>query len=519
MPGHRRTDSFTRGRRSRWRILAMIECLTVTGALFAAGAFLVGPAVLPARAAVPETVVSLTFDDGDADQVTAVPIMAQHQFKGTFFIISGQVGAPGYLTRSDLATIAANGNEIGGHTVTHPDLTTVSTDEMRRQVCNDRVTLSNWGYTVTSFAYPYTALNSTAEGVVRDCGYNSARSLGDLASVHGCSGCDVSAPIPPGDPYNLAAVDEIDSTWTLAEMQSVVTTAEAVGGWVPFTFHHVCSGTGCDDLSISSSLFADFVTWLSQRPSTTVVRTVDEVIGGTVKPLVSGPPVSGGTTVVNPSLETAGSSGFPQCWMPGGYGSNTVSWARVGTAHEGSYAERLTETDYVSGDAKLLPTFDTGSCSPNVTAGRSYTIGAWYTSTAVTQFALYYRDTAGAWYYWTSSPWFAAASTFTRATWTTPAVPAGATGISFGLSLFSNGILTTDDYSISAPGEAAATSPRWVGTTRATRATPERSTAGKGGHGKRVRPHPVWAVHDRPTLPGRRALKPGQRVAIPMMRG
>lgn len=516
MPGHRRADSSKNGRRPGSRIRAMVGCLAAMGIVLAAGAHVVGPAALPARAAAPATVVTLTFDDGDADQMTAVPIMAQHQLKGTFFIISGQVGAPGYLTQSNLATIAANGNEIGGHTVTHPDLTTVSTDEMRRQVCNDRVTLSNWGYPVTSFAYPYTAWNGAVEDVVRDCGYNSARTLGDIASAHGCSGCDISGSIPPVDPYNLPAVDEIDSTWTLAEMQSVVTTAEAVGGWVPFTFHHVCSGAGCDSLSISPSLFADFVTWLSQRPSTTAVRTVDEVIGGTVKPLVSGPPMSGSTALSNASLETASASGFPQCWMPGGYGSNTVIWARVGSAHDGSYAQRLTETDYVSGDAKLLPTFDTGSCSPTVAAGASYTIGAWYTSTAVTQFALYYRNAAGAWYYWTSSPWFAAASNYTQATWTTPAVPAGATGISFGLSLFSNGTLTTDDYSISATQEAAATPSSRIGVTQAVPGTPK---AGKGKAGKRVRPHPTWTAHDRPTLPGRKALKAGQRVAIPMMRG
>ena len=53
----------------------------------------------------------------------------------------------------------------------------------------------------------------------------------------------------------------------------------------------------------------------------------------------------------------------------------------------------------------------------------------------------------GGFVYWTSSPYFAASTPTTQAVWTTPALPAGATGISFGLNIFANGTLTTDDYS------------------------------------------------------------------------
>jgi peptidoglycan/xylan/chitin deacetylase (PgdA/CDA1 family) len=72
----------------------------------------------------------------------------------TFYVVSGAVDAPGYLTREQLRTIAAQGQEIGGHTVTHPHLrSTGSPDEVRRQICGDRTTLANWGFRVTSFAY------------------------------------------------------------------------------------------------------------------------------------------------------------------------------------------------------------------------------------------------------------------------------------------------------------------------------------------------------------------------------
>jgi len=491
------------------RRLALVAALTGLLAGIAIGV----PGASPTAAAAAPTIVSLTFDDGNADQLAALPVLSRYGMHGTFYVISGSVGAPGYLTRADLATIAADGHEIGGHTVSHPDLTGVPADEAARQICDDRVTLAGWGFRPTSFAYPYAAYTTATEAAVAGCGYNSARALGDLASAHGCTGCDLASPVPPPDPYALEAVDEIDTSWTLAQLEQVVTRAEVAGGWVPFTFHHLCAG--CDSLSISPATFADFLAWLALRPATTTVRTVDQVVGGTYRTPVPGPPASGSTAVVNASLETAGAPDFPQCWFPGGYGTNTATWTRTTDAHSGGFAERLDLTGYGSGDAKLLPVFDLGSCSPAVTAGHTYRVTASYRSTAVTQFAAYYRDAAGAWFYWTSSPWFAASSAWSGADWTTPPVPAGATGLSFGLNLFTDGSLTTDDYAI-ADTAASAPAPARVAAALAPSAassavTPVSRPGASGRHAHRR----AWDRHARPFLPGR--LRPGQRVAIPVL--
>ncbi|ABK02625.1 polysaccharide deacetylase [Arthrobacter sp. FB24] len=414
-----------------------IVALAVTG--LAAQAF-------PAQAAAP-TVVSLTFDDGNADQMAAAQIMNNYGLDGTFYIPSGNINNAGYLTVSDLQGLAASGHEIGGHTVTHADLTTLPSDEVTRQVCNDRVNLTNWGFRVTSFAYPFSAVNSGAQTTVRDCGYNSARALGDIQSRFGCSGCAWAETVPPLNPFRTAALDQVDSPWTLADFQNSVTRAESVGGWVQFTFHHISSTPG--PLSISPRLFTQFASWLKTRPATTTVKTVDQVIGGTVKPAVAGPavppPPTSGNLVKNPSLETL-AGGVPQCWQAAGYGTNNRTFSTVSPGRTGSVAERLVVTGYVNGDARLLPSLDLGGCSPVATPGHTYNLGAWYKSTANTQFALYYRTGLGYWVYWTSSPWFGPATTFQRASWTTPALPSGASGISFGLNLFSNGTLITDDY-------------------------------------------------------------------------
>ncbi len=433
---------------------------------------------LPAHAAA-NTVITLTFDDGNADQLTAATTLKNLGLHGTYFVPSGWVDQPSYFTSANLQQLYADGNEIAGHTVTHPDLVTLTSDEVTRQVCNGRVALANMGFKVTSFAYPFASLDPAVQTIVKNCGFNSARGLGDLYSKDD-PGLPAAETIPPANPYDTAAPEEVDSTWTLSNLENSVTRAQAAGGgWVQLTFHHIAVGTD-PTLTISPSLFNQFASWLAQQQTagSVVVKTVDQVIGGAVQPLVSGPPVpppppQGTNMIQNPSLETL-TSGIPLCWAAGGYGTNTPSFSVVSPGHTGNNAELLTMSGYVSGDAKLLPALDLGGCSPTGTPGHIYQLSTWYKSNVITQFELYYRTGTGYWTYWTASPLFNSSSNWTQITWTTPALPAGASGISYGLNIQSNGSITTDDYSM-------------IDVTQAARHGACRSHRGDRDGGKRVR--------------------------------
>ena len=70
--------------------------------------------------------------------------------------------------------------------MTHPDLTTVSGATATAEICNGRTTLASWGFAVTDFAYPFAAENSAVEKLVKNCGYTSARNLGDIRSPASC---------------------------------------------------------------------------------------------------------------------------------------------------------------------------------------------------------------------------------------------------------------------------------------------------------------------------------------------
>jgi peptidoglycan/xylan/chitin deacetylase (PgdA/CDA1 family) len=397
-------------------------------------------------------VVSLTFDDGYADQLVGAQELLRHKLPGTFYVPSGWVGLPGYLSLAQVREMRAKGLEIGGHTVLHENLPDVDVAEARREVCDDRANWLGWGIPVTSFAYPYDALGPRERRIVRDCGYNSARQLGDLHSVRSpadCADCPYTEQIPPPDPYDVRAPAEFDSGWTLGDLINEVRGAERHGGWLPLTFHHVCDG--CSDIGIPPQTLRRFLDWLAPRAAHgTAVLPVDAVVGGSVRaPHRLGAPAAappGHDAVRDGSLERW-QHGEPACFRPTSYGRNSVTVRRTGSAHGGRFAASLTVRGYHSGAAQLMPLLDLGSCAPAVAPGRRYTLGVWYTATAPTTPVLYYRTARGAWTAWSvGPPTQPATGTWRQLSWRTPPVPDGATAVSFGLRLRSAGTVVTDGY-------------------------------------------------------------------------
>jgi peptidoglycan/xylan/chitin deacetylase (PgdA/CDA1 family) len=413
----------------------------------------------PAAAATNPTVVSLTFDDGSKDHYdNARPLLRSHNMHGTFFINSGRVNATNFMTKAQITTLANEGDEIGGHTVDHADLPTMPADDQRREICNDRVALLGMGFSIKNLAYPYGDQDSTTRQIAADCGYNSARVVGGIVSGSGCSGCPYAEPIPTAHPYETATPASIKIDTTLTTLKEYVTQAEQHGGgWVQLVIHHVCDGCG-DEYSVKPSTLDSFLTWLAPRALTgTTVKTINQVIGGSLKPGVPGPalpPPPAGNMVTNPSLESASSTGVPTCFQLGGYGTNTAAWTRSSDAHTGSYSEQVTISSFTGGDRKLVTVQDSGACVPAATPGHKYQARVWYKGSwgpsAEVRLTMYYRNSSGAWVYWTSAPTLSAVSTWTQTPlYTTPAVPAGATGLSYGLALAGIGSLMTDDYTLS----------------------------------------------------------------------
>jgi peptidoglycan/xylan/chitin deacetylase (PgdA/CDA1 family) len=166
--------------------LVLLGAVPALGATATPAAGSTGPAQSGGH--TPRTVVSLTFDDGDADQMAAAQVLHRYRLPATFYIITGAVGTPGYVTLPDLRQLAADGNEIGGHTVSHLRLTALTTAEARRQVCESRSILARWGYRAISFAYPGGASSPRIESPVLRCPSPAARA-GTRSSLPSASRC------------------------------------------------------------------------------------------------------------------------------------------------------------------------------------------------------------------------------------------------------------------------------------------------------------------------------------------
>lgn len=398
-----------------------------------------------------QTVVTITFDDGFRGQAEAAEILTGADLAGTFYVNSGVLDSTGYLTLRQTKEMAIDGHEIGGHTFSHQDLTDLGTDEAARQICQDRQNLAGWGFAATSFAYPFASSTPEVENLVRDCGYNSARGLGGVDGP-ACEGCVPDEALQPENPYLLKAPEQVEHDWTLADLQDKVEAAGPDGGWVLLTFHGFCPYE-CTQIDVDLELFEEFVDWLADRTTdqSTVVRTVQQVIGGPNRGTNPGPVVEpvepGENGITNPGLEERDKGGGPVCWMQGGFGHNHAEFGHA-DGRTGEHGSWLQVSDYTDGDAKLVPKLDLGACAPAVTPGHRYSLQTWYQADADTQFSVYYRDSAGSWHWWTASPYFETAAEFTLAEWTTPPVPQDATALSFGLALVDDGELVTDDYGL-----------------------------------------------------------------------
>jgi peptidoglycan/xylan/chitin deacetylase (PgdA/CDA1 family) len=111
---------------------------------------------------VPSKTFAITFDDGWADGYRyAFPIMRRFGFVGTFFVIGGRIGHPGFLSADQLRTLEAAGNEIGNHTASHVALSSVSESRFMQEVetASGQIAAAV-GHRPVSLAYPMGRVNA-----------------------------------------------------------------------------------------------------------------------------------------------------------------------------------------------------------------------------------------------------------------------------------------------------------------------------------------------------------------------
>lgn len=123
----------------------------------------------------PKSVV-ITFDDGYEDNyLHAFRAMKKYGFAATIFCVAAKVGTPDYLSVAQIQEMRRAGFEFGSHTITHPNLKTISLAEKRREIGDSKAMLEKMlGAGVDYFCYPFGQYDEEAWKIVKESGYKAA---------------------------------------------------------------------------------------------------------------------------------------------------------------------------------------------------------------------------------------------------------------------------------------------------------------------------------------------------------
>lgn len=215
-------------------------------------------------------IVTLGFDDGVASQYKIRHMLANRDMHAVFYINTGLIGSPGYLTWKQLDRLHSDGNEIGSHAVYHPNLTNISLNEIHHEICDSRITLINRGYETVSFAYPGGQYNREIEKIVAECGYSNARGVDGQGEEY-----------PPTNPYGTKILYTVTSDTTLEELKNKISSYQKNGSWLQIVFHDICYN--CTKYSFTSLDILGFLNFLeTQQALGKIILTPNQVITGSI---------------------------------------------------------------------------------------------------------------------------------------------------------------------------------------------------------------------------------------------
>jgi peptidoglycan/xylan/chitin deacetylase (PgdA/CDA1 family) len=127
-------------------------------------------------ATLPRNPVVISFDDGYLSQYTrAFPVLQRRRWPGVLNMEVNFLASVGGLLPWRVRNLIGAGWEVDAHTLTHPDLTTLSPAELWRQVHGSRVRLrGEFHVPVSFFCYPDGRYDSAVVAAVRRAGFLGA---------------------------------------------------------------------------------------------------------------------------------------------------------------------------------------------------------------------------------------------------------------------------------------------------------------------------------------------------------
>ncbi|BBB90047.1 MAG TPA: polysaccharide deacetylase family protein [Methylomusa anaerophila] len=125
---------------------------------------------------LPERPILITFDDGyDDNYANALPILQKYGFKAVFFVVGINVDRAQRLSAQQVREMAKSGFAIGGHSMTHSDLTQLSGPELEHEILDNKRQLEGITHQESLFfSYPYGFFNLRSWKKIESAGYQGA---------------------------------------------------------------------------------------------------------------------------------------------------------------------------------------------------------------------------------------------------------------------------------------------------------------------------------------------------------
>ncbi len=133
----------------------------------------------------------LSYDDGPSQDMRFVELLNRYGVKGTFNVNSGRlgldaewmaefIGEPGQYVTAEELRVVYEGHEIASHTVNHPHVLELNSQQLREEIVHDVELLESLAAApVESFAYPFGEFDDRIVAVLADTSITNARTVED----------------------------------------------------------------------------------------------------------------------------------------------------------------------------------------------------------------------------------------------------------------------------------------------------------------------------------------------------
>lgn len=133
---------------------------------------------------------------------------------------------PSYMSPAQVQSLSAAGFEVGAHTLTHADLSTLSQAGALAEIDGSQADLLALGITPKTFVYPFGSYKANVQQIVASQGFIGARTV--------------------NEGFNSSSTDrfallhhQVNLDTSLAQVQSWINTAVQSQTWLILTFHQV----------------------------------------------------------------------------------------------------------------------------------------------------------------------------------------------------------------------------------------------------------------------------------------